>query len=66
MRSELKADIASLRSELQADIASLRSEMKADIARLESKVDSHFRWMLGLLLPIVLGVVALLIQNLLT
>ncbi len=79
VRAELKADIARLdnkidevRAELKADIARLdnkidevRAELKADIARLDSKLDSHFRWMLTLFLPVILGVVALLIQNLL-
>jgi len=76
---ELRADIARLdtkidevRAELKADIARLdskvdevRAELKADIAHLDSKLDSHFRWMLTLFLPVILGVVALLIQNLL-
>lgn len=69
---ELKADIARLdgktdegHTDLDGKIERLRAELKADIARLDSKLDSHFRWMLTLLLPVILGVVALLIQNLL-
>ncbi|MEA3344879.1 MAG: hypothetical protein U9Q78_01305 [Chloroflexota bacterium] len=78
VRADLKADIARLdnkiddvRAELKADIARLdnkieevRAELKADIARLDVKMDSHFRWMLALILPIILGVVAILVQNL--
>jgi chromosome segregation ATPase len=72
VREELKADIARLdrkidevREELKADIASLRGELKTDIAYLRREMQSQFRWMMSLLLPIILGVVALLIQNLL-
>jgi len=70
--SDLKTDIARLdrkidevREELKADIASLRGELKTDIAYLRREMQSQFRWMMSLLLPIILGVVALLIQNLL-
>jgi len=48
------------------------AELKANIARLDEKVerlqarlDSQFRWIVALLFPIILGVVAIIIQNLL-
>jgi len=77
--NELKADIARLdrkiddvRDELKGDIAKLdrkiddvRDELKGDIASLRREMQSQFRWMMGLMLPIIFGVVALLIQNLL-
>jgi predicted nucleic acid-binding Zn-ribbon protein len=79
VRDELKADIARLdgkidavRDELKADIArpdgkidAVRDELKADIAELRREMQSQFRWMMGFLLPVTLGVVAILIQNLL-
>ena len=77
--AELKADVARLdekveqvRAELKADIARLdekveqvRAELKADIAQLQARLDSQFRWIVALLFPIILGVVAIIIQNLL-
>ena len=68
---ELKVAIAGLRDELKGDIASLdrkidgvRDELKGDIASLRQEMQSQFRWMMGIMLPVIFGVVALLIQNL--
>lgn len=69
VRAELKADIARLDNKIEgvrAELKEVRTELKANIARLDAKTDSHFRWMLGLLLPIILCVVAILVQNLVT
>jgi len=69
---ELKADNATQHEELRAAIARLdgkidrvRDELKGEIISLRREMQSTFRWMIGLLLPVILGVVALLIQNLL-
>jgi len=66
--AELKADVA----RLDGKVEQVRAELKADIARLDEKVerlqarlDSQFRWTVALLFPIILGVVAIIIQNLL-
>jgi len=65
LRDELKGESTSLRDELKGEMTSLRDELKGEIASLRREMQSTFRWMIGLLLPIIIGVVALLIQNLL-
>jgi len=72
LRDELKGDIANLRDELKGDIANLRDEIsrldtkiEESVAQLRREMQSQFHWMMSLLLPIILGVVALIIQNLL-
>jgi predicted RNase H-like nuclease (RuvC/YqgF family) len=57
---ELKGDIA----RLDRKIDSVRDELRSEIANLRREMQSQFRRMISLLLPIILGVVALLIQNL--
>ena len=59
LRAELKGDIADLRAELKGDIADLRAELKGDIANvrtemadlrtsLTDKIDTSFRWLIGI------------------
>lgn len=67
MRDELKGDIAELRTELKGDIARLErrvERLEDQMEQLRSNMQSQLRWTMSLLIPIVLGVVALLMQNL--
>jgi predicted RNase H-like nuclease (RuvC/YqgF family) len=50
--------------DLKVAVASLRDELRSESANLRREMQNQFRWMMSLLLPIILGVVALLIQNL--
>lgn len=65
VRDELKGEIDDLRDELKGEIGDLRDEFKGEITELRHEMQTQFRWMIGLLLPVILGVVAMLIQNLL-
>lgn len=73
VRTELREDLARLdgkidkvRDELKGEIGDLRDELKGEVADLRHEMHTQFRWMIGLLLPVILGVVAILIQNLLS
>ncbi len=59
LRAELKGEIADLRAKLKGEIADLRAELKGDIANvrtemadlrtsLTDKIDTSFRWLIGL------------------
>ena len=49
LRAETNANITGLRAETKNSIDSLRHEIKADIARLDDKMDTKFRWLIGLM-----------------
>ena len=74
-RTEFKSDMAAIRSELKAGMAANRTEFKGEIRRLETKMDvavEHLAtkkevesvkvWLICGLLPIALGIVALMYQ----
>jgi len=55
--SEIRQDIKSLDSEVRQnisevrqDIKSLDSEVRHDIRRLDTKIDSNFKWLLGVMI----------------
>ena len=74
-RTEFKSDMAAIRSEFKAGMAANRTEFKGEIRRLETKMDvavEHLAtkkevesvkvWLICGLLPIALGIVALMYQ----
>ena len=40
-------------------------EARQECLRIESKADAHFRWTIGLLMPIVVGVLVIIVRSLL-
>ncbi len=55
---EAKTEMDRRFGEAKAD----RDELRRQLARLEDKVDAHFRWTMGLLLPIIFGILAIIIR----
>ena len=45
-----RQDIADLRVETNSNIVGVKTELKADINRIESKIDSGFKWLMGVVI----------------
>lgn len=76
LRQEMERRIGELRQEMDRRFTELRQEMdrrfveaaadrqamRSEISRLDAKMDAYFRWTIGLMIPIVLGVLAIIIR----
>ena len=60
---ELRYEIKSLRTEMKEGLNGLRTEMMGEINSLRMEMNNRFRWTIGLLLPIVFGVLAIFIRD---
>jgi len=65
LRQEMERRIVELREEMERRFAEARDDrqtIRTEISRLDAKMDSYFRWTIGLMVPIVLGVLAITIR----
>jgi Skp family chaperone for outer membrane proteins len=63
--AEAKADRQAIREDMNrrfAEAREERAELRREIARLDTKIDSHFRWTMGLLVPMVVGMLAIVVR----
>lgn len=63
---ELRYEVKSLRTEMKEGLNGLRAEMMGEIGSLRAEMNNRFRWTIGLLLPIVFGVLAIIIKDFFT
>ena len=64
-KKDREAGFASAKNEREAGFASAKNDREAirsDITRLEAKMDSHFRWSIGLMISIVVGILAIIVR----
>lgn len=52
-------EISGLRAEVKAEIGGLRTEVKTEIRDLRAGMNSHFSWLYGLMVAVLLGVAGL-------
>lgn len=72
LRQDVERRFAELRQEMErrfdeverrfSEAADDRRAIRSEITRLDSKLDTHFRWTIGLFIPIVLGILAIIIR----
>jgi len=65
LRQEMErrfADVERRFAEARDDRQAIREEMRQGFARLDARIDEHFRWTVGLMIPVVLGILAIIIR----
>ena len=72
IRQELERRFTDLRQELERRFTEAREDRRAirddirdirgEIGRLDSKIDSHFQWVMGIMIPIALGILAIIVR----
>jgi len=63
--AEAKEERESLRAEMDRRFVEAKEERKSlreDILRLEQRMDTHLRWILGLLFSVILGILAIIFR----
>lgn len=65
LRAEMDRRFAEAREERERGFAEAKEERKSlreDILRLEQRMDTHLRWILGLLFSVILGILAIIFR----
>jgi len=69
IRVEAKKEREAIRAEAKDEREAIRTEAKdereairREIGRLDSKMDNHFRWLMGLMISIVVGMLVIIVR----